>query len=56
MRRLRIAASCQLLLALPDREASTSFWDLPEATRLRVLELLGQMIARGVVSDVDGEE
>jgi hypothetical protein len=57
LRRLRIAASRQLLLVLDDKDvsASPSFWDLPEETRFKVLGLLGQMIARGVVADSDSE-
>ena len=57
MRRLRLAAPAQLSLVLgaSDTSESPTFFDLPEETQVRVLALLGRLIARGVV-DEPGEE
>lgn len=51
MRALRIdAAPVQLSLPDPDLEDPVArWWELPEATRVRVLTLLAALIARGVL-------
>jgi hypothetical protein len=42
-------------LALGAEDLAASFWDLPEATQLEVLGLLGRLIARGVVAEESSE-
>ena len=58
MRRLRLAAPAQLSLVLgaSDESVSPTFFDLPEETQMRVLALLGRLIARGVIVGESGEE
>lgn len=58
MRRLRLAAPAQLSLDVgaSNESARPTFFDLPEETQLRVLAVLGRLIARGVIVGESGEE
>jgi hypothetical protein len=55
LRRLRLVASAQIPLALPETGSHHAWWSLPEGTQATVLSLLARMIAKGVV-DEDGDD